>query len=144
MSLFRSAFQELENLQRQMDRLFQQLMGREPFFRPVGVYPLVNISEDRDHVYVRAELPGVRPEDLEIVLKDRSLILRGERKIPKEDKDINYLRRERESGYFRRVVRLPVPVDPNRVEATCKDGVLTITLGKPEEVKPRQITVKSG
>ena len=143
MPIFRDPFRELEHLQRQMDRLFQAAFGREPFFRRVGVYPLVNISEDRDHLYVRAELPGVRPEDLEITLKDQSLILRGEHKIPTEEKNINYLRRERESGYFRRVVRLPSPVDPNKVEAACKDGVLTVTLAKPEEVKPRQITIKS-
>uniref|UniRef100_A0A7C3Z8J8 Hsp20/alpha crystallin family protein n=1 Tax=Desulfobacca acetoxidans TaxID=60893 RepID=A0A7C3Z8J8_9BACT len=138
----RDPFLELERLQRQMDRLFQDLTGREFYPRRVGVYPLVNISEDHDHIYVRAELPGVNPEDLEITMKDQQLVLRGERKIPPEEKNVNYHRRERESGFFRRVLRLPSPVDPNKVEARCKDGVLTITLTKPEEVKPRKITVK--
>lgn len=135
-------FREIEQLQRRMDRLFQTLWGERPFWR-AGVYPLVNISETKDHVFVRAELPGVRPEDLEVTLKNQNLVLRGERKIPSEGEEVNYHRRERESGFFRRVVRLPVPVDPNQVEATMKDGVLTVTLTKPEEVKPRQIQVKS-
>jgi HSP20 family protein len=140
----RDPFRELEQFRRQMDRLWEESFGREPLFRwPAGVYPLVNISEDQDHLYVRAELPGVNPEDLEITLENNNLILRGERKIPQEEKKVDYHRREREAGSFRRVVRLPERVDTDKVEATCKDGVLTITLTKPEEIKPKQITVKS-
>jgi HSP20 family protein len=139
----RDHFQELERLQRQMDRLFQNVAGVERYPRRVGVYPLVNISEDPDHIFLRAELPGVNPEDLDITIKDQHLVLRGERKISTEEKNVNYHRRERESGFFRRVLRLPAEVDPNKVEAACKDGVLTISLAKPEEVKPRQISVKS-
>ena len=136
-------FQELERSQRQMDRVMQGLAGVERFPRRVGVYPLLNVSEDPDNLYVRAELPGVNPEDLDITIKDQQLVLRGERKIPPGEKDVNYHRRERESGIFRRILRLPVQVDPDKVEATCKDGILTIKLAKPEEVKPRQIAVKS-
>ncbi len=139
----RDPFTELEHLQRQMDNLFKNFAGAERYPRRVGVYPLVNISEDPDHIYVRAELPGVSPEDLDITIKDQQLVLRGERKIPTAEKNVNYHRRERESGFFRRVLRLPAQVDPAKVEAVSKDGVLTITLAKPEEVKPRQISVKS-
>jgi HSP20 family protein len=135
-------FQELDRLQRQMDYLFQNVAGRDRYPRRAGVYPLVNVFEDQDHIYVRAELPGVNPEDLDITIKEQHLVIRGERKIPTEEKNANYHRRERESGFFRRVLRLPAQVDPNKVEAACKDGVLTITLAKPEEVKPRQISVK--
>jgi HSP20 family protein len=138
----RDPFQELDRLQRQMDTLFQNIPGRERPYRREGVYPLVNVSEDADHIYVQAELPGVNPENLDITLKEQNLVLRGERKIPAEEKNVNYHRRERESGFFRRVLRLPAPVDANKVEAACQDGVLTITLAKPEEVKPRQISVK--
>jgi HSP20 family protein len=138
----RDPFQELDRLQRQMDHLFQNVASRERPSRREGVYPLVNISEDSDHIYVQAELPGVNPEDLDITLKEQNLVLRGERKIPAEEKNVNYHRRERESGFFRRVLRLPAQVDPNKVAASCQDGVLTITLAKPEEVKPRQISVK--
>ncbi len=139
----RDPFTELEHLQRQMDNLFKNVAGAERYPRRVGVYPLVNISEDPDHIYVRAELPGVSPEDLDITIKDQQLVLRGERKIPTAEKNVNYHRRERESGFFRRVLRLPAQVDPAKVEAVSKDGVLTITLAKMEEVKPRQISVKS-
>ncbi len=133
---------ELEQLQRRMDRLFQNAFGLERSPWQVGVYPLVNLSEDRDHIFVRAELPGVKAEDLEITIHDNSLILRGQRKIPTEEKQVNYHRRERESGFFRRVVSLPARMQSDKVEATCKDGILTIKLAKPEEVKPRKIQVK--
>ncbi len=138
----RNPLGELEQLQRRMDRLFQQSYGTEGRPWPVGVYPLVNISEDRDYLYIRAELPGVKAEDLEITLQDNSLILRGERKIAAEEKQVNYHRRERESGFFRRIVALPAMVQGGNVEATCKDGILTIKMAKPEAVKPRKIEVK--
>jgi HSP20 family protein len=133
---------ELEQLQHRMDRLFQNAFGLERSPWRVGVYPLVNVSEDRDHLYVRAELPGVKAEDLEITIQDNSLILRGQRKIATEEKQVNYHRRERESGFFRRIVALPARIQADKVEATCKDGILTIKLAKPEEVKPRKIEVK--
>lgn len=136
-------FRELENLQRRMDRLFRQTYGLEAAPWRVGVYPPVNISEDPDHIFIRAELPGVKAQDLEIHLKDKSLVIRGERKIAGAEKEVNFHRRERESGFFRRVVTLPGPVNADKVEATCKDGILTVKLAKPEEVKPRQIQVKS-
>jgi HSP20 family protein len=137
-----SPFRELEQLQRRMDRLFQDTYGREGATWRAGVYPLVNLSEDKDYFYVRAELPGVQAADLEITLQDNNLILRGERKIPAEEKQVNYHRRERESGFFRRIVALPAQVAGDKVAATCKDGILTIKMAKPEEVKPRKIEVK--
>ena len=133
---------ELEQLQRRMDRLFQNAFGLQRAPWRVGVYPLVNISEDRDHIYVRAELPGVKAGDLEITIQDNSLILRGQRKIAAEEKQVNYHRRERESGFFRRIVTLPARIQGDKVEAATKDGILTIRLAKPEEVKPRKIEVK--
>ncbi len=138
-----SPHQEMENLQRRMSRLFEDTLGPvSALWRP-GVYPLVNISEDHDYLYVRAELPGINPQELEITVHEGNLILRGERKIPGEEKNVNYHRRERESGYFRRVVSLPSPVNPDKVEASYKEGILTVKLGKPEEIKPRVIKVKS-
>jgi HSP20 family protein len=133
---------ELEQLQRRMDRLFQDTYGTERTPWRAGGYPLVNLSEDKDHFYVRAELAGVQATDLEITLQDNNLILRGERKIPAEEKQVNYHRRERESGFFRRIVALAAQVAGDKVEATCKDGILTIKMAKPEEVKPRKIEVK--
>ena len=135
-------FREMERLQRRMSHLFEESFG--PGLAPWrGVYPLVNISEDQDNLYVRAELPGIKPEALEITVHEGNLILRGERRIPTEEKQVNYHRRERESGYFRRVIRLPLAVHPDRVEASYKNGILTIKMAKPEEAKPRQIQVQA-
>jgi HSP20 family protein len=136
-------FRGMDQLRREMDRLWERAYGSEQQRRRAGVFPLLNISEDQDHVYVRAELAGVRPEDIDITLEENKLLLRGERKIPTEEKVVGYHRREREAGSFRRVVRLPDRLDASKVEAVFKDGVLTITLAKPEEVKPKQITVKT-
>jgi HSP20 family protein len=134
---------ELATLQQRMDELFHRAFGPERMPWEAGVYPLVNLCEDQDHYYIRAELPGVAAQDLEITIQDNSLILRGERKIPTEEKEVNFHRREREAGFFRRVVALPGMVNPEKVEAACKDGILTIKLAKPEAVKPRKITVKT-
>jgi HSP20 family protein len=137
------SFREMDQLRREMDRLFERAYGSERISRRAGVFPLLNLSEDQDHVYVRAELAGVRPEDIDITLEDNKLILRGERKIPAEEKVVGYHRREREAGSFRRLVRLPDRLDASKVEAVFKDGILTITLAKPEQIKPKQITVKT-
>lgn len=136
-------FRDLDHLRREMDRLWEQAIGPERYRRRVGVFPLLNISEDKENFYVRAELAGVHPEDIEITLEDCKLRLRGERKIPTEEKVVGYHRREREAGSFRRVIRLPERLDAAKVEAAFKNGILTVTLEKPEEVKPKQITVKS-
>jgi HSP20 family protein len=136
-------FREMEQLRREMDRVLDRAYGSERYRRRAGVFPLLNLSEDEDHVYVRAELAGVKPEDIDITLEDNKLVLRGERKIPGEEKVVGYHRREREAGSFRRVVRLPDRLDASKVEALFKDGILTITLAKPEEIKPKQITVKT-
>jgi HSP20 family protein len=136
-------FRGMEQLRREMDRLWDQAYGSERHRRRAGVFPLLNLSEDQDHVYVRAELAGVRPEDIDITLEENKLVLRGERKIPAEEKVVGYHRREREAGSFRRVVGLPERLDPEKVEAVFKDGILTITLTKPEKLKPKQISVKT-
>jgi HSP20 family protein len=136
-------FREMQRLQRQMERLFEETLGPGLAAMRPGVYPMVNISEDPDHLYVRAELPGINPKELEITIHEGTLILRGERKIPEEAKDVSYHRRERESGFFRRVVALPTRVNPVQVEATYQDGIITIKMAKPEEIKPRKITVKT-
>jgi HSP20 family protein len=93
--------------------------------------------------YVRAELPGVKPESLDISVVEGQLLLRGERKIEPEEQKAGYHRRERESGFFRRTIALPARVDPGKVSATMRNGVLTVTLPRAEEAKPRKISVKT-
>lgn len=108
-----------------------------------GVFPLMNITEDKNNYYVRAELPGLKADDLELSVTGDTLSISGERRIPAEDEKAQYHRREREAGRFSRIVSLPAQLDTGRVEASCTDGVLSVTLPKAEEAKPRQIAVKT-
>lgn len=133
---------EVDRLRQEVDQLFGSfLSGTEPFFS--RVYPAINLSEKENHFYVRAELPGVKPEDLDISVVEGKLQIRGERKIDEEEQKTSYHRREREAGLFRRTIALPAKVDPNKVSATLKNGVLTITLPKSEEAIPKKISVKT-
>lgn len=141
---WRSPFEELERMRRQMDVLADSLSRgavREPW---AGVFPLMNVSEDKGNYYVRAELPGLKAEDLDISVTGNSLSIAGERKIPSEDEKATYHRREREAGSFNRMITLPTDVDTAKVEARCVDGVLTVVLPKSESAKPKQISVKAG
>ncbi len=139
---WRSPFGELDRMRREMDRLSEALTG--PLFREplAGVFPLMNVTEDPDNYYVRAELPGIKAEELNISITGTSLTVSGERTIPPENEKARYHRREREAGKFSRVVSLPSQVDTSKVEARCVDGVLTVVLPKAETAKPKQIAVK--
>ena len=138
-----SPFDELERMRRDMDRLSEGLtrgLLREPM---AGVFPLMNVTEDKDNYYVRAELPGMKADDLDISVTGDTLSISGERKIPGEDEKAQYHRREREAGQFSRIVSLPAQVDTGKVEARCTDGVLTVVLPRAEAAKPKQIAVKT-
>jgi len=128
-------------MRRQVDRLYQGLFN--PNARPgAGVFPLVNLTESKDRFTIRAELPGVGSEELDIQATANTLSLGGERKIPAEDSEAKYHRRERESGRFSRVVSLPGEINPDKVEASLVNGILTIVVSKAEASKPRQISVR--
>jgi HSP20 family protein len=139
--LFRP-FEELRQLRREMDRLFESAMGRRPWPVTGRVFPLVNISEDDNAYYIRAELPGVKPEDIEISVEGDSVTIGGERKPEDLGKEVSYHRKEREFGKFRRVIAVKGGFNADAVEATFKNGILTVKLPKAEEAKPRQIQVK--
>jgi len=133
---------EFDRLRQEMDRLRNLFSsGQEPFLS--RVYPALNLTEEGDNFLVRAELPGVKGENLDVSVVEGQLVIRGERKIEAEGKETNYHRREREAGFFRRTIGLPSKIAPNKVSASMKNGVLTITLPKSEEAKPRKIAVKS-
>lgn len=135
---------ELERMQREMNRLFGDLMGGGAApLRTGGVFPPVNVSEDADNLYVNAELPGVSPDQIEISVEGDTLTLRGERRLAEAGEHVNYHRREREAGRFRRILTLPVKIDPDKVSAGFKYGVLQVTLPKAAEIKPKQIKVKT-
>jgi HSP20 family protein len=140
---WRSPFEELERMRRKMDRLSEGLTGgvlRGPI---AGVFPLINVTEDSHSYYCRAELPGMKADNLDIAVTGKSLSIAGERKITDEDKNANYHRREREAGKFSRIISLSDHVDTAKVEARCVDGVLTVVLPKAESAKPRQIKIKT-
>jgi HSP20 family protein len=134
--------EEMGRMQREMNRFMRAFSGLQPSQFRTGVFPPVNLTEDEDSFYVRSELPGVEPEAIEISVEGETLTLRGERKLQTAE-NVNYHRRERESGRFRRVLTLPTRVNPEAVRATCRNGVLKIVLPKAEEAKPRQIQIKT-
>lgn len=137
-------FRDVVSIQDEMNRLFDDFFGR-PVARTdwtEGVWnPSVDVSEDKDNVILRAEMPGMTKEDVRISIQDGVLTLRGEKKQEKEEKDKNYHRIERSYGSFCRSFQLPTSVKSDKVKATYKDGVLSITLPKTEEVKPKEIPI---
>ncbi len=138
-----SPFEELERMKRQVDRLSEGLTGRFFGEPTAGVFPLINLTEDHDNYYVRAELPGIKAEDLDLSVTGNNLSIAGERKLLPEDENENYHRREREAGKFSRIISVPDQVDTTKVEAHSEDGILTVVLPKAESAKPKQIAVKA-
>ncbi len=136
---------ELARLQNEVNRLFGR-QGRNGNENRLGVpagYPALNMWQDDNNLIVEAELPGMELEDIEIFVDDgNQLTIKGERKAPVRETGA-WHRRERGFGNFVRTVELPSMVNAEKVEAVLKNGVLTMTLPKPEEVKPRKITVKA-
>ncbi len=135
-------FDELDRMRRDMDRLlgFTGWPFREA---RAGVFPLTNVTEDDHNYYVRAELPGMAANEIDISVTGDSISISGERQIRTEKKEARYHRREREAGKFSRVISLPGQIDTGKVKASCVDGVLTVVLPKAEAAKPKQIAVKS-
>ena len=138
---FRDQFNELERMRRRMDRLFGEFSALPSYEPKAGVFPLVNITEDKDHFYIRAELPGVESKELDIQATANNISITGERKIAVEGEGVKYHRREREAGKFSRMIGLPSDVDTEKVSAELINGVLTLTVPKAEAAKPRQISV---
>jgi len=139
---WRSAFDDLERMRRDMDRLFGQVVGRAYWPTHAGVFPLVNISEDRENFYISAELPGLESKEIQISASGKNLTLAGERKIASQGEHVKYHRREREGGQFSRVIALPNEIEADNVEATYSNGILSITVPKAAAAKPKQIAVK--
>jgi HSP20 family protein len=135
----RSPFTELERIRRQMER---QMEGWPYQRQTPGVFPLINLTENKDSFFIRAELPGMSSADLDMQATSNSVSISGERKIPAENKEAKYHRREREAGKFSRVVGLPSEIDPDKVEASMVSGILTVVVPKAQAAKPRQISVR--
>jgi HSP20 family protein len=142
---------ELADMRRNMDRMMERFFD-EPFFAPAGNWSQGNggawslpldVTEKEDAYFVKASVPGINPEDIEITLHDNVLTIKGETKAEKEDKQESYHVRELRYGSFMRNVTLPMSVDADKVEATNENGVLTLRIPKAEAVKPKRITVKN-
>lgn len=127
-----------------MENLVSRFFGREMFEENGGAVfaPQVNVAETDDHFEVTADLPGLKAEDVNVELKEGQLWISGEKKEEKEEQGKTFHRVERRYGQFRRIVPLSGAVKESDVQATFKDGVLTITLPKAEEVKPKKIAIQ--
>jgi HSP20 family protein len=146
-----NVIEEMDALRREIDRVFTNVATppwRRVAFLPgrsARQYPLVNLSEDRDHVYVEALMPGVDPKTLDVRIVQNTLTLSGEKpRWPSGTptvQDEAYHRNERGAGKFVRTVNLPADVDDKRIAATYEHGVLRVTLPKAESAKPRHISV---
>jgi HSP20 family protein len=141
-------FRELDRLQNEVNRLFEGYTAQPAEQRAAGVparvwSPAVDVVENENAVVLRAELPGMRQEEIDIELTGDTLTLRGERMFENEERKENYVRVERSYGRFQRSFTLGVPVNHAAVTATYRDGVLEITLPKSEETKPRKVQVTS-
>ena len=133
-------FRELRRLHDEMGRLAGALAPAGGHAAAAAGFPAVNLYAGRDGVAVVAELPGVEPGDLEVQAHGDTLTIAGTRR-PAAERAEAYHRQERRGGAFTRTVQLPYRVDPDRVEARLEDGVLRLSLGRPEQDKPRRIEI---
>lgn len=140
-----STFGRLFNLRDELDRLFDGSFGElSRTSQLLGVWnPAVDLYEDKDNIIIKAELPGLKREDIAVSLHDGALSISGERKSEEKVENAEARRTERFVGRFQRTITLPSSVKGDQVNAQYKDGVLTVTLPKAEEAKPRQIQVSA-
>ena len=144
-------FTELEQVRQSLDRALAQRsnggrQARGAFLpgRAARAYPLVNLSEDKDNIYVEALAPGIEPDSLNLTVQRNTLTVSGEKRPPEGVAAEAFHRSERAAGKFNRSIDLPVEVDADKVSARYTDGLLLITLPKSEVAKPRQIQVAVG
>lgn len=135
------AFGRLSDLREELDRLFEAPFG-EACRSLTDWAPAMELAENKDSVVVKAELPGMKKEEIEVTLHEGILSVAGERKSERKEEEAGLYRSERFYGRFQRAITLPAPVAGDKVKADYKDGILTITLPKTEEAKPKQIDVK--
>lgn len=139
---------ELDNLRREVDEAFRGAgLGRpfgSTFLAPITTrrFPLVNFSEDDGNLYIDALIPGVDPKNIDLTVVGNSITISGERKPFEEQQGQIVHRCELGSGKFSRTSELPVDIDPDKIKAECKDGIMRITLGKAERAIPRKIEIK--
>jgi len=130
-----------KDVDRWLERFWE---GDFPHLPMMGEWaPALDVSETRDAVMVKAEVPGMESTDIHLSLQDQVLTLKGEKKLEQEEKEEHYYRAERTYGAFARAIRLPAPVDGSKVAATFKNGLLTVTLPKAAAAKSNTIPIKA-
>ena len=139
-------FRDVATLQDRINRIFNESFGRSrDLDDEVSLSdwrPPVDIFEADDGIVLKVELPGISKDDVSVEIKDNVLMLKGERLLDPQIKDEHYYRKERAFGKFQRSFSLQQSIKPNLIKATFKDGILTIEIPRPEEEKPKQVTVK--
>jgi len=135
-----NGFHPLYQLRNEVDRLMSGYFGGAPMATAAREFPPLNIWEAGDDLFAEAELPGVKPEDVDVSVVGSDLTIRGHRDALAQE-GMSYHRQERSAGEFTRVVRLPFEVDDSKVEASLQDGVLLIKLPRAESAKPKKIKV---
>ncbi len=139
---------EMRLLRDMMDRLFEETFApvaeRTGLTESLSLVPRVDMYETDNEIVVKATLPGVKPEDLDITVTGNVLTIKGEVKEEEKEENANYIRQERLYGMFRRDLTLPVEVDVDKAEATFENGILTLRLPKVEAAKPKRLAIKAG
>ncbi len=125
-------------LQRQMDRFFQDLTPGRPAWGPH-----LDISETSDEIRIEAEIPGIDPATVDISLEGKTLTIRGEKTVVKDEEGRAWRHIERRQGSFSRIITLSAPVESEQIEAVAKDGVLPLTLPKQQEARPHRIEIRA-
>jgi len=138
---FRNPWAEFERIRRGLDELSQNLSGEGKTQMGATVYPPLIMYENKNSLIIKAELPGIQVEDLDVSIEGDTLTLQGKRNPQQEEGNTSYHRREIKTGNFSRAIALPTRVDLDKVSAKLVDGILTLTLSKREEFKPRQINI---
>lgn len=132
-------------LRNEIDRTVGDLFDTVTSFGPLsGIgrreFPALNVWEDEGNLFAECEVPGLTMENVEVLVQNNELTIRGERKVPTEE-NVTFHRQERGAGQFARTIRLPIDVDAEHVSATLRDGVLSIVLPKSQTAMPRKIKV---
>jgi HSP20 family protein len=134
---------ELGNLRREMEDLWGDLVGEREFLPMKGEWmPALDVSETKDSLIIKAEVPGMEPKDIDISLSGDLLTIKGEKRQKTEEKKESFHRIETRYGAFSRTIRVPVSVNSDKIEASYDKGVLKIVLPKKEEIKAKQIEIK--
>ena len=136
-------FREMMSLRSAMDRLFDSAFFGAPLeWQSLSGDLALDVAETENEFLVKASLPGINPDDLDVTFSGRTLTIKGEYKAEEEKDDVRYHLRKRRYGSFARSLTLPTPVQPDAIEAKYESGVLTLHLPKTEEAKPKRIAVR--